>query len=106
MNTVGIVIIVIFLVIAVPVFILTKINKETMRLRQMAVNSGLQGKGVGRAILVFAENLARDFGYKKMIMHARVNALGFYKKLGYNTFDNEFKEVTLPHFMMEKKLKR
>jgi hypothetical protein len=39
-------------------------------------------------------------------MHARVNALGFYKKLGYTTFGNEFTEVTLPHFMMEKKLKR
>ncbi|AYD49125.1 MAG TPA: GNAT family N-acetyltransferase [Arachidicoccus soli] len=86
--------------------ILTKMDKGTMRLRQMAVHSGLQGKGVGRAILLFSENLARDFGYKKMIMHARADAVGFYKKLGYNTFDNEFIEVTLPHFMMEKKLNR
>lgn len=31
MDTVGIVIIIIFLVIAVPVFILTKINKEKMK---------------------------------------------------------------------------
>ncbi|HEY0298586.1 MAG TPA: GNAT family N-acetyltransferase, partial [Arachidicoccus sp.] len=61
---------------------------------------------VGRAILVFAENIARDFGYKKMIMHARKQAMGFYERLGYNAYGEEFEEVTLAHYKMEKKLKR
>lgn len=85
---------------------LKKMDKNTMRLRQMAVNAGLQGKGIGRAILVFAENITRDFGYNKMIMHARKGAIGFYEKLGYATYGEEFTEVTLPHYAMEKKLKR
>lgn len=85
---------------------LKKMDKDTLRLRQMAVNAGLQGKGIGRAILVFAENIACDFGYHKMIMYARKPAMGFYEKLGYKPYGDEFTEVTLPHYAMEKKLKR
>jgi ribosomal protein S18 acetylase RimI-like enzyme len=70
----------------------------------MAVTSGLQGKGIGRVLLNFAENVARDKGYRKMTMHARKNALGFYEKLGYKVVGDEFIEVTLPHFAMEKDL--
>src|SRR5919202_640016 len=43
---------------------------ETVRLRQMAVLNDLQGKGIGRALMNFAENLARDRGYKRITMHA------------------------------------
>src|SRR5690606_29402211 len=55
----------------------------TVRLRQMAVLNNLQGKGIGRALMQFAENIARDRGYKKITMHARKTAIGFYEKLGY-----------------------
>ncbi len=84
--------------------LLTKVDDKTVRLRQMAVPNSLQGKGIGRALMIFAENIARDLGYNKMIMHARKTALGFYGKLGYNVTGNEFVEVTIPHFVMEKVL--
>jgi len=77
---------------------------ETIRLRQMAVLNDLQGKGIGRALMNFAENLARDQGYKTLAMHARKNATGFYEKMGYKIASDEFTEVTLPHYVMEKKL--
>lgn len=83
---------------------LVHVDNERLQLRQMAVISGLQGKGIGRVLMQFAENIARDRGYKKVIMHARKTALGFYEKLGYNKTGNEFVEVTLPHFVMEKEL--
>ncbi|HNE94299.1 MAG TPA: GNAT family N-acetyltransferase, partial [Chitinophagaceae bacterium] len=70
--------------------LLTKVDKNTLRLRQMAVLSGLQGKGIGRVLMIFAENIARDKGYHKIIMHARKNSVGFYSKLGYSTVGNEF----------------
>ena len=76
----------------------------TVRLRQMAVLKNLQGKGVGRALMQFAENIARDRGYRKITMHARKSATGFYEKLGYAVSGGEFVEVTLPHVVMEKKL--
>ena len=79
-------------------------NPETVRLRQMAVLNDLQGKGIGRALMNFAENLARDRGYKTLSMHARKNSLGFYEKMGYKIASDEFTEVTIPHYVMEKRL--
>ena len=79
-------------------------DPETVRLRQMAVMNDLQGKGIGKALMQFAENLARDRGYKKITMHARKNALGFYEKMGYKTRGKEFEEITIPHYVMEKEL--
>lgn len=84
--------------------LLTKVDDKTMRLRQMAVPNSLQGKGIGRALMIFAENIARDLGYKTLIMHARKTAVGFYQKLGYTIDGDEFVEVTIPHFEMVKKL--
>lgn len=84
--------------------LLTKVDDKTVRLRQMAVLSGLQGKGFGRVLMQFAENIARDRGYKKIVMHARKSAAGFYEKLGYNITSDEFQEISIPHYMMEKAL--
>jgi GNAT superfamily N-acetyltransferase len=85
--------------------LLTETEPGTVKLRQMAVLDGLQGKGIGRALMNFAENVARDAGYKKIVMHARKTAVGFYEKLGYSICSDEFEEVTVPHYIMEKKLR-
>jgi N-acetylglutamate synthase-like GNAT family acetyltransferase len=79
-------------------------DPETARLRQMAVLNNLQGKGVGSAILQFAENLARDRGYKKIMMHARKNTAEFFEKSGYKISGSEFIELTIPHYQMIKEL--
>lgn len=77
---------------------------KEIRLRQMAVLNNLQGKGIGKAILIFAENIARDLGFKEITMHARKSAAPFFEKLGYRTIGNEFMEISIPHVEMEKKL--
>jgi predicted GNAT family N-acyltransferase len=82
--------------------LLTKTEPETVKLRQMAVLNNLQGKGIGRQMMRFAENVARDYGNRKITMHARKEAVGFYEKHGYKKIGNEFIEVTIPHFVMEK----
>ena len=79
-------------------------DPQTVRLRQMAVMNDLQGKGIGRALMQFAENLARDRGYRKITMHARKNATGFYEKMGSKVSGDEFIEITIPHYVMTKKL--
>ncbi|MFS8082148.1 MAG: GNAT family N-acetyltransferase [Ginsengibacter sp.] len=79
-------------------------EEGVVRLRQMAVQNNVQGKGIGASMMNYAENLARDKGYKKLIMHARETAVGFYEKLGYKKVGQEFTEVNLPHFIMEKSL--
>jgi predicted GNAT family N-acyltransferase len=84
--------------------LLTKVDKATIKLRQMAVQNNLQGKGIGASIMNFAENVARDKGYKKLTMHARNNAVGFYEKFNFKVNSNQFIEVNIPHFVMEKQL--
>src|SRR5687768_10536019 len=83
---------------------LVKEKTDTVRLRQMAVLNDLQGKGIGRALMSFAENIARDQGYRVLSMHARKYSVGFYEKMGYKITGEEFIEITIPHYIMEKKL--
>ncbi|MEY2916386.1 MAG: hypothetical protein RIS73_100 [Bacteroidota bacterium] len=84
--------------------LLTKIDNTTIKLRQMAVQNNLQGKGIGASIMSFAETVARDKGYKKLMMHARDTAIGFYEKFDFKVKGNEFIEVHVPHHVMEKRL--
>lgn len=84
--------------------VLSQIDNETVRLRQMAVPDKLHGKGIGASIMSFAETLAKDKGYRCVTMHARDTAIGFYEKFGYKITGNQFREVNLPHHIMEKKL--
>ncbi len=84
---------------------LTTIDNEYVRLRQMAVHNSQQGKGIGATMMNFAENVARERGYRMMTMHARKSAIGFYEKLGYKIYGDEFEEVTIPHYEMHKKLR-
>jgi N-acetylglutamate synthase-like GNAT family acetyltransferase len=85
--------------------ILTKVNSDTVRLRQMAVSGNLHGKGIGASILNFAENMARDKGFNTIMMHARDSVIGFYEKFEYKIMGDQFTEVNLPHHIMQKSLK-
>lgn len=84
--------------------LLTKMDSSTCKLRQMAVQNSQQGKGIGATMMNFAENVARDRGFRIMAMHARKTAAGFYEKLGYKVASEEFQEVTIPHYVMQKEL--
>lgn len=84
--------------------VLTRVNDEKIRLRQMAVRADMQLTGIGASIMTFAENLARDKGFHFMIMHSRDTAIGFYEKIGYKIASDEFTEVGLSHHVMEKVL--
>ena len=82
--------------------ILSKVDDLTIKLRQMAVSDDFQGKGIGRQVIVFAEKVAKEKGFKKIIMNARKSVEGFYGKLGYTIVGDEFIEVSIPHYKMEK----
>ncbi|WP_212001535.1 GNAT family N-acetyltransferase [Chitinophaga sp. HK235] len=84
--------------------ILTPVSENTVQLRQMAVSPLLQGKGIGRDIILFAESHAVSNGFGILTMHARKEAVGFYQKLGYEICGDEFTEVGIPHYEMKKNL--
>lgn len=83
-----------------------KVQEEgLMKMRQLAVEHQMQGKGIGRALVEFAESLTLQQQISTMVLHARKTALDFYLKLGYTALGNEFTEVGIPHFKMKKDLK-
>lgn len=85
--------------------ILTRIDNQTVKLRQMAVDKALQDSGLGTAMLGFAEFVAESEGFNKIELNARKVAVGFYLKYDYKIEGNEFEEVRIPHFRMTKNLK-
>jgi N-acetylglutamate synthase-like GNAT family acetyltransferase len=84
--------------------VLTSCDPTTIQLKQMAVKPDKQVKGIGRKIVAFAETVAKEKGYKLLMMHARSTATGFYEKCGYELKGEKFTEVGIPHYYMEKKL--
>lgn len=86
------------------VLMLTHTGGRSLRMRQVAVRSDLQGKGIGKRMAEFAENLAKTEGYQEIILHSRKTSEGFYLKLGYHFAGGEFFEVGIPHVEMRKAL--
>lgn len=82
--------------------ILTPIDKTVVQLRQMAVDDSVQKKGIGARLLLFAEESAKENGFDKIVLHARKVAIGFYLKYNYDIVGDEFEEVGIPHFEMQK----
>jgi predicted GNAT family N-acyltransferase len=76
----------------------------TARIRQMAVAGSERGKGIGAGLMAQAERIARAAAIRKLTMHARLEARGFYERLGYRVTSDVFLQVTIPHVVMEKKL--
>lgn len=84
--------------------ILTRINSQTVQLRQMAIDQSLQQKGIGRDLIAFAEHTASDNGYHTVMLHARDTVIPFYEKCGYAIAGEQFFEVGIGHHKMDKKI--
>ena len=82
---------------------LQPLEHNEVQLRAMAVYNEWQGKRVGRMLVQALEAYAWEHGVDKIVLHSRKVALGFYKSLGYQQYGDEFTEVGIPHYMMEKK---
>ncbi len=86
--------------------VLKPLSEKQIRMRQLAVRTDLQRRGIGRKLVNYAESFAEHHDYHEMILHARETAVGFYEKLGYRIEGERFTEVTLPHFLMRKTLEK
>ncbi|RYY90611.1 MAG: N-acetyltransferase [Chitinophagaceae bacterium] len=84
--------------------VLTPVNKEQLQLRQMAVDTSVQGRGIGARIVAYSEEVARERGFSELFMNARDPVLDFYRKCGYEIRGEQFFEVGIPHHLMFKKI--
>jgi len=84
--------------------LLTPLGNNSVQMRQVAVITSMQSKGLGKELVLFSEKIAGEKGFKEIVLHARKNVVGFYEKLGYQTYGDEYIEVTIPHISMKKNL--
>jgi len=85
--------------------ILLPLGDGVGKLRQVAVESGLQGRGVGGTLVSHVESVALGAGVRLLILHARADARGFYAGLGYQCWGPPFTEFGLSHLEMRKDLR-
>ncbi len=90
--------------VLVGCLVLLPLPERRIQMRQVAVREDWQGRGVGRALVDWAEEFARDMGFGVIVLHARELAVGFYEALKYQKRGACFWEVGLPHWEMTKTL--
>jgi len=80
-------------------------DQPAWQLRGMAVSVWMQKAGVGRALLNHLEPRVAHSQVKLLWCNARVNAVPFYKRLGWYVISDEFNIPSAgPHFRMQKDL--
>lgn len=82
--------------------VLSEEDTDTARMKAVAVAVSRQKRGIGKLMTKEFEAETARRGYKRVYLHARVVALDFYLKLGYEVFGEEFIQVTIPHRHMQK----
>lgn len=83
---------------------LKPLSDTVLKMRQVAVDENLQGKGYGSKLVLYSEEFAVGKNYKKIVLHARETAVRFYQKLNYEIIGERFYEIGISHFKMEKRL--
>jgi len=86
----------------VGVLILTKLNSNEIKMRQVAVDETWRDKKIGTEMVKYAETHSHNHGYTTMLLNARKTAIGFYESLGYQKVGEEFLEINIPHSKMNK----
>ena len=76
------------------------------QIRFMAVEHDRQRQGVGYALAVELEDVARSLGATEIMLHARNESIGFYERLGYTvTAPAHTLYGTIAHTAMHKQLR-
>ncbi len=88
--------------VLVGCLLVKRLEGEQVQVRQVAVDDAWRGKGVGRKLMVFAEQYAAELGALQIVLSARETAVPFYLKLGYEVFGEPVMAIGLLHREMRK----
>ncbi|RZK89931.1 MAG: GNAT family N-acetyltransferase [Pedobacter sp.] len=77
------------------------IDGTTAQFRKMAVLPNDQGKGFGLQLLQYLVDYCKSQGIKNLWCNARVSAIGFYKKIGFETVGEPYERNQLAYIKME-----
>jgi predicted GNAT family N-acyltransferase len=91
------------------VHVLVRLNRDPVgtgrlnaagKIGRIAVLAGQRGRGIGTLILRRLLEEARRLGIREPYLHAQVQAMPFYEKLGFERRGGEFDEAGIPHVRM------
>jgi len=80
------------------------LDSATPRVGRMAVLRQWRRHGVGKAILDFFCQYAKERGYQTVRLNSQTHATPFYYKQGFLSQGSEFVEAGIPHLEMRRKL--
>jgi predicted GNAT family N-acyltransferase len=86
----------------VAVLSLKPLSHKEIKMRQVAVKESVQKSGIGKVLVLFAEQFAASKGYETIVLNSRDSAIDFYLLLDYSISGSSFIEVGLPHHKMFK----
>ena len=89
----------------VSCLLMRKVSDEQIRFKLVAVSPDHQGKRLGQALMLFAEDESSRLGYKEVVLLARESAIPFYAKLGYEQYGESEVQIGIRHIWMKKSLK-
>ena len=79
-------------------------EENQLQMRGMAVDTDQQRSGIGKRLVHAAEEYAKERHFSILWFNARVTAVPFYKKLGYEISGTEFEITDVgPHYVMFKR---
>lgn len=70
------------------------VDENTAKIERVVVLDEYRGTGIGREVVLAAEQWLKERGIKKVIITSRDAAVGFYEKLGYTADYGNVKKVS------------
>ncbi len=70
-------------------------SKDCVQIKQVAIVPNCQNEGLGKKLIIYAEQVARNLAYTVIFLTGREQAWGFYEKMGYEGISEPYKEKKL-----------
>lgn len=80
-------------------------DEKQGQVRCVATATKAQGKGIGKAIMAYLEEKAKQKGWTEIVLEARENAVPFYQAIGYSIVAESYLLFgEIQHYRMQKSL--
>jgi len=79
-------------------------DTDVAKAERVAIVADRRGEGLGRELMEAVEATASGAGYDRVVLHAQVSVVPFYRKLGYEPVGEIFKDAGIDHREMWKTL--
>lgn len=77
-------------------------KESKIKIERVAVLEEFRGKDIGKEIMEYILDILKEKKIEIML-HSQERVIGFYQKLGFQTYGQRFYEENIPHFAMNLK---